>query len=82
MENFKKITGIAFLTFGILGILMCLSYVFHLRIFENDSDIFGRAFDNDSAPNTPTFFGLITISGTLLLNSLTTNIRKDKDQEK
>jgi len=67
MEKFKQIVGITFLIFGFFGILVCLSYMFNLNLFKEDSDIFGRGYDGASSSNSPAFFGLIAIAGSLLL---------------
>lgn len=73
MNNFKKITGIAFLIFGFLGIFMCLISIFNFGFFREADQIFRVAYDGDSTPNTPSFFGLIALSGTLLLNNSSNN---------
>jgi len=73
MNDFKKITGVTFLIFGFLGIIMCLSYMFNWDLFNRDFDIFGRAYDGDSSSNSPAFFGLISIAGALLLGQVKTN---------
>ena len=70
MEKFKLITGITFIIFGMLGILMCLSFIFRLDLFKKD-DIFGVGYDGTSSSNAPAIFGLIAVAGALLLNSLT-----------
>ena len=69
MNQFKKIISIAFIAFGLLGILMCLSKIFRLDLFRYD-DLFAQGYDGTSSSNAPTFFGLIAVAGTILLKSV------------
>lgn len=80
MNLFKKITGITFLFFGFLGVLMCLSFIFNWNWFDRDFHIFGRAYDGDSSSNSPAFFGLIAIAGALILGQIKEESNIDYDE--
>jgi hypothetical protein len=72
MKLFKKITGVTFVMFGVLGVIMLMSYELNLDWFRAESTFFSRGNDG-GASNAPIMFGIISLSGVFILGQAQEN---------
>ena len=69
MKKFKLVIALTFLFVSILGIIIFLSMLFDLELFNEDGYIFGRGVDG-GASNTPIYLGLLSITKIYLLDKI------------
>lgn len=70
------ILGYILIGFSLIGMIVSISYLFNWDLFKNDYYTFGRG-DGGGASNTPVFYGLMAIAGSILLVS----VKKEKKLE-
>jgi|AntRauTorckE6833_2_1112554.scaffolds.fasta_scaffold04185_2 hypothetical protein len=66
LEKAKMIIGYTLIGFSIIGMLVAFSYQFDWDWFKYDYKTFGRG-DEGGASNSPIFYGLMAIAGSILL---------------
>ncbi len=78
LEKTKMILGYTLIGFSVIGMLVALSYQFDWDWFKYDYKTFGRG-DEGGASNSPIFYGLMAIAGSILLATVKT---EENDSEK
>ena len=74
LEKVKMIIAYVLIGHSIIGMIVAISFQFNLSLFERDNAVFGWV-DGGGASNLPIFYGLMAISGAILLATVKKEVK-------